>query len=308
MAGDSGLCGPDGWFIYQPSPNTTANQRVYWRTYSSHNTLGEGILQYLRQQGNTTTDLCTMSRPFTIRETHPIRGQTVTLSFDYNFGTGFPRNQPSNGMQLDLFYAATTDPSINLIISKEGTFNSYNTVLTTLPEIVDGPTDGTYARYSQTFTVPTNALQISLRIRHLPSNSTGVSGYTFSLRHPTIHLGNQDLGFIYPLRGVEDGNWGHRYCWVEAGFFGPVTSGQVVKLRCTFPKPMEFSPNCLRCKETYTTTAFPTGTYADISEITETGFTVTRTANGDSDSGKFRANYKFGCILHYPFTDPIPSY
>jgi hypothetical protein len=308
MAGDSGLCGPDGWFIYQPNPNVTSNQRVYWRTNYTQPTLGEGTLQYLRQTGNTTTGLCTMNRPFTIRETHPIWGQTVTLSFDYNFGTGFPRNQAGNGMQLDLFYAATTDPSINIKIDTDGTFKSNNATLATLPEIVDGPTDGTFARYSQTFAVPANALQICLRIRHLPPSATGVSGYTFALRHPTIHLGNQDLGFAYPLRGVEDGNWGHRYCWVETGFFGPVTSGQVVKLRCTFPTPLEYTPNCLRCDETYTTTAFPTGTYADVSEITNSGFTVTRTANGDSDSGRFRANYKFGCILHYPFTDPIPNF
>jgi hypothetical protein len=308
MAGTAGVCGPDGWFIYQDSPNVTMNQRVYWRTYYDFDLLGEGEFQLLRQQGNTTTALCTGSRPFTIRETNPIRGQTVTLAFDYRFGTGFPRNQAGNGVQIDVFYAATTDPSINLTIGTDGTFTQYNALLVSFPEIVDGPIDGTRARYVQTFTVPTNALQICLRIRHLPpAGAPGVSGYSFFLRHPTLHLGPSDLGFPYPLRGEENSRWNQRFQWVEAGFFGPVTAGQVVKQRCTFPNPMEFAPKCLRCEETYTTTAFPTGTYADVSEITTKGFTLTRTASADSDSGRFRGNYKFGCIL-FPFSDPIASY
>jgi hypothetical protein len=290
-------------------PNPDATYRTYFRFKSDGTPSGGSLAEYYRLQNATSTGIHSICRPFSIRETNPIRGKTVTLSFDIRFGLGFPLEKEDNGLQLDVLYRPWGGATANVNVNGDGTFISENRALTSFPPITSGPTDGvSYERQSHSFSIPSDAMQICLRIRHLPygSGADVPSNYRFYLRYPTIHLGTEDLGYQWQPLGVENALLAPRYQWVQLRAFG-IGSGQTHSQWVPFPTKFEFVPTCLRARESSTSSSsgFATASRSDISEISEYGFRISRTAT--ANGAYFGSEYSFGALL-WPFSDSIANY
>jgi hypothetical protein len=280
----------DGWVGYQQiadasHPLTCAAETVY-------NSLQLNHMHVARPVGNTSTQEIRIFRPLTPLETSPLRGKQVTFSVDLMAGTGFP-NTANNGINFSA--TGTTNVANFTKINSSGAFTSQSSVIYAVESIYAIPTD-VYGRYSFTFEIPENMVQICLRFTHTPlgTGSNIPANYDFFIHRPALGVGN--TGQPFPITTVAEDQqalW-DRYQRILATFRGTVTQGQTVTQDIVFPQQFMATPTCTHAANETTPTAFSTQPpKSDMASTTPYSALLTRTATADSTSAFFRVFYGF---------------
>jgi hypothetical protein len=280
----------DGWVGYQQVAGFSYQATSSIETVDA--ALQLNCMHIARPVRNPSTQVIHLFRPFTPLETAPLRGKQVTFSVDLLAGTGFP-NTSANGINFSV--TGTTNVSNFTKINNSGAFTSMSSVLYTAESIYGVPTDS-YARYSFTFNVPENIVQICPRLNHMPygTGSNVPANYDYYIYRPAIGVGTSAQPFIPTSYAEDQQALCDRYQTVLATFRGPVTQGQTIRQDIVFPAQFLAKPTC-----TYAANAFPPTAFSsvplnsDTSGLTAYSALLTRTATTDSDSGLFRVFYGF---------------
>jgi hypothetical protein len=102
----------DGWFLYQEQGDET-HPAYFSAVPAFTGSTSCNDICFDRTNGNVANldgnRRFRMCRPFTWKETAPLRGHTVTLSFDLKFGTGFPQNEENHGFNIAVYGTTRTE-------------------------------------------------------------------------------------------------------------------------------------------------------------------------------------------------------
>jgi hypothetical protein len=249
-----------------------------------------------------------MCRPLTWKETAPLRGHTVTLSFGLKFGAGFPQNEENHGFNIAVY--GTTRAENQASPNKAGEFPYLKVTPLPLNHILTCTTES-FTRQSFSFTLAEDVAQISIYMDHIPLRNGADVGddYKFYFRRPALRIGGDGTEPELPTR-VED-VWSNyfRFQRVLVTYSGSVTSGQAITQRISFPIPMEDvgTITCIRGYDEVAPVGFPAAARGQASSITNNDFVITRTASATSSAATFRTWYSFGILL-WTFDDDITSF
>ncbi|MDR2677763.1 MAG: hypothetical protein LBB26_04380 [Puniceicoccales bacterium] len=282
------LC--DGWVGYQQIAD--AAHPLTCIAEMADGALQLNCMHISRTAGNISTQEIRIFRPFTPLETFSLRGKQVTFSVDLLAGTGFP-NTATNGINFSV--TGTTNISNLTKIDSSGAFTAESSIIRANESVYAIPTNA-YERYSFTFQVPADVVQICLRFTHTPlgAGSDVPAGYDFYIRRPALGAGNSEQPFPIKTLAEDQQALCDRYQRVLAIFRGAVTQGQTIVRDVLFPHQFMASPVCTYAANESPPTAFSTQTpKSDISSLTTYGALLTRTAIADSTSALFRVFYGF---------------
>jgi hypothetical protein len=280
----------DGWVGYQQIADASHPLTCSVETVDS--VLQLNRMHVARPVGNTSTQEIRIFRPFTPLETFPLRGKQVTFSVDLLAGTGFP-NTANNGINFSA--TGTTNVASFTKINSSGAFTSQSSVIYAVESIYAIPTDA-YGRYSFTFQIPENMVQICLRLTHTPlgTGSNIPADYDFYIHRPALGKGDTEQSFpVTTLAEDQQALW-DRYQRILATFRGSVTQGQAVTEDIVFPRQFMATPVCSYAANESTPAAFSAQpAKSDMASLTAYSALLTRTATTDSTSALFRVFYGF---------------
>ncbi|MDR0727675.1 MAG: hypothetical protein LBF26_02160 [Puniceicoccales bacterium] len=280
----------DGWMGYQQIAGSSYQATSSIETVDA--ALQLNCMHITRPVGNTSTQEMRIFRPFTPIKTFPLRGKQVTFSVDLLADTGFP-NTASNGINFSA--TGTTNTANFTKINNKGEFVSQNVVLHAVESVYAIPTDS-YARYSFTFNIPANVVQICLRFTHTPygTGSSVAADYGFRIYRPAVGMGNTEQPFPIITPEADQKALCARYQRILTAFRGSVTQGQPVVQDVVFPEQFMAVPSCTYAANESAPTAFSALPLpADTSGPTVYCAKLTRTATADSASAFFRVFYGF---------------
>jgi hypothetical protein len=287
----------DGWMGYQIIAGST--YQVTFSVATVDTPLQLNCMHFERPVGNTSIQEIRLFRPFTPLETEPLRGKQVTFSVDLLAGTGFP-NTAANGTNFSVTGTTNIPTSTKFTkINNKGEFTSQNVEIRAVESVYGIPTDA-YARYSFTFNVPENIVQISLKFTHTPygTGSNIPENYWFRIYRPALCIGATAQPFIPPATAEDRISLADRYQTILTTFRGAVTQGQVIVQDVVFPAEFMATPTCTYAvNESAPTAFFATPLTADMSSPTVNCAKLTRKATADSDAGFFRVFYGFAVNL-----------
>ncbi|MDR2030117.1 MAG: hypothetical protein LBP65_01460 [Puniceicoccales bacterium] len=314
FAGNGYTCGVDGWYLHQQQSGGDATNLTYFspvRMFSGNVSANVNDLCFNRANGSVATAQYTMCRPFTMLETAPLRGKSVTISFGLKFGQNFPQNEEGHGIEVHL-YGSTYATEQQNVAYNNGRYGQSNTELAAPPPILSCTTDA-FTRVSFSANIPENIAQLSLAFWHTPVRTGTDVGddYKFYLRLPAIRVGDDASEPRIPNPAVDHWAVCSRFQRVPVAYSGATTSGASIVQKIFFPFPMnKMTSSVLRCIRAYdidTPVNFPAAATGDISQISENGFTVTRTANKTASTSSFYASYNFGIPL-WTYSNPIGTF
>ncbi|MDR3117372.1 MAG: hypothetical protein LBT98_02270 [Puniceicoccales bacterium] len=301
----------DGWMIYEDGADVA--QPAYFSAVPAmggNPSCNDACFD--RTNGNVAvfngSSRFRFNRPFTGKETAPLRGQTLMLSFGLKFGTDFPQNEEENGLEVAIY--GTTYANYPIVINYNGRFQTNSLMVKDFVPILTAPTDG-FARVAIPFTLAANVTQICIHMHHYPFRSGTAVGddYKFYIRRPALRIGTDSAEPEFPSR-VED-VWSNRFRYqrILVTYSGSVSSNQAIVQRISFPMPLEDAGTviCMRGYDEVAPVGFPAAARSQASAITNNDFVLTRTASAANGAASFRSWYSFA-ILPWTFADGIGSY
>jgi hypothetical protein len=296
FANTGGVSAVDGWWIYQSSADASYKTYFYGRAAEPTSLSGAYDLCYERTNGGTKINLCYMNRPLSQEETEPLRGRTVTWSFDLKYGAGFPQDQADNGVVAAVTGCTVAGTLTN--VNYYGNFTGGSSVIAQRDSITSCTTDS-FTRFALTFAVPENVFQICLCLQHKPvgtGQSVGTD-YRFLLRRPSLTIGSALAEYVPIPHYLDQLAIQRRFVRYLVTFDGAVTTGQVISQRLQFPIKMEKIPVCTRAVEQDSAVGFGSPAVANVTQISDRDFVISRTATSDSGTGHFRTLYSFAACL-----------
>jgi hypothetical protein len=304
-----GVCAVDGWYIYNSSttPVSSSYFASGWNMSEYALPFRKEDIVFYRMVGTAGSGVYTMNRPFTMEETAPLVGQTVTISFDIKFGEGFPLEQEGYGLNVDIVGTISTDAAVK--VNTDGTFTLDSSIFATFPEITEG-LNSDYKRHDFTFSIPANITMFNLRLRHAPKlnedNSTP-DNYAFYMSHFTLAIGEIPAEFKMKPLWMDVNIHTRRFLRIRSSYKGSTVQSQSYYESLAFPREMEAVPLCIRGVNEVTPVGFGSGSYTSAEEISTLGATIRRDATQTSSATKWRTIYSF-VVIPWTFQNTIPNY
>ncbi|MDR0428574.1 MAG: hypothetical protein LBG86_00885 [Puniceicoccales bacterium] len=279
----------DGWVAHQFATSSATNVTI--SLVSAVAAFDLNFMRIIRARYSLASDPICIYRPLLPMETFPLIGKTVTFSVDMMVGTGFP-NTETNGINISI--TATTNAAAINKIDSNGEFIDGNATIATFDPVYNIQTDS-YGRYSFTFSIPEDAVQICLRIVHIPygTGSSIPNNYEYRIYRPALGIGSEEQAFHQRGKNEDSITLGNHYQRTFAAFTGEVEENEVIEQRLSFLHKFSFIPVCIRCVDANPVNVFVESQIGDATEITIHDSLISRTALTASSAGTFRTFYYF---------------